>query len=512
MKENAEYAKKPGYIKVAALSLLACVGSIFVLWSAHDNLLGWDEVDYVQAALLGVKANMMEEYSLSPSAYLEFSRAKLKKQSPHLPLNYDEDIDTLLKRHYHPPFVVLLLANIPGLNNERVARSVQLIGALLLTLAIFFSYWSISSTPGLFGGAVVSVLVVWLNLNLFWTLSFHGWAAVWVTTTATALSRFLNGNNLIWGVILCVSLALSLLTLETGIFVILIVFAYLIAWKRLVGSKNSAWLSWKKIVVGAGLVGLIIFVFWPGAVLKASLIKIPALYAYRIIRGDEYANVPGMWKGLIRSLLPILLVFGAFIWVLVKDRSRLKYWAPFLVLGVLYTLILARFALSPGYLLPGLAPLVCLVGSVTDQLQTNLGRVAIFAVTVLLIVATGTHNLAQAEDQRVREDLQWLGKLMSNRESLADGAHIYQFYLGQGYRIEPLSLSYNAESLLRRERGEYRELRDDEIAGKLVIIQKRPQQLIGGAAARSLENCLQVEGNHVMVWDCNNTNLKSKAR
>jgi hypothetical protein len=504
--------EKSAYLKVAALALSVWMGSVFVLWSAHDNLLGWDEVDYVQAAMLGLKANMLEEYSLSPAAYLEFSRAKLRRQSPHLPSNYHEDRDTLLKRHYHPPLVVLLLAGFPDLNNERVARSVQLIGAFMLTLAIFFSYWSLSTSPGLLGGAVVSVFVIWMNLNLFWTLSFHGWAAVWVTTSATALSLLLNGRNLIWGVILCLSLALSLLTLETGIFVILIVFAYLVLWKRLVGPKNSDWLNWKQIVVGAGLIGLIIFIFWPGAILKASLIKIPALYAYRIVRGDEYANVPGMWRALIQSLLPMVIVIGSFVWALAKDRGRLKYWAPFLVLGLLYTLILARFALSPGYLLPGLAPLVCLVGSMTDQLRTNLGRLTIFGATVLLILATGTHRLARAEDQRVREDLEWLGELMLNRESFADGGHIYQYYLGPSYTIQPISLSYDAKSLLRRERGEYRELRNDELAGKLVIIQKRPQQLIGGAAAKSLENCLQFDRNHVTVWDCNNTGLKSNAR
>lgn len=487
--------------RLSLIAVLVGVASAILIWPSHRLLLGWDEVDYVNAAKLGIKANMLEQFSLSPVAYWEFSRAKLARRPPQLPPSYDEGRDTLLLRHYHPPLVVFLMSLLPDLNSERVARSVQLLGAFLLSLAIFFCYGSLTVKPTWPGLAILSSLTIWINLNFFRAISFHGWAAIWVTTTAAALILWLNSRARSWGWVLCASLALSFLTLETGVFIIGIVFLYLVFRYRLYIFKcHRAW--WKEIIVGACMIGLGVLIFWPGAILKASLVKIPALYAYRIVQGQEYANVPGMWKQILMALLPMSLVFPAVVWIFFKDRARMWYLAPLVVLGGLYAIILARFAISPGYLLPGFAPLICLVGIMTDQISSKIGRIGLLAATFYLIGASGVRHLVSAEDQSAREDLNWLAKVMMNREALVDGGHIYQYYLGPNYQIRTISLSYDAHSLFVRERGEYRSLRQDELVGRLVVAQKRPEQVIGGEAAQLLGNCLKFDRNHITVWDC----------
>ncbi len=488
--------------------------SVILLWPAHGALLGWDEVDYVNAAKLGIKANMLEQYSLSPASYLEFARAKSSGKSPNLPSDYDEDRDTLLLRHYHPPLVVLILAIIPDLNSERAARSVQLLGVLMLTLAIFFSYFSISSSPGWQGILIVSLFAIWMNISLFRTISFHGWAAVWIITTTTTLYLCLKSWTLLRGISLCVSLALGLLTLETGIFILVIVLAWLTLQTRLLAQVDGNKLGWREIGIGVCLVGLTVFAVWPGSILKASLVKIPALYAYRIVQGQEYANVAGLWRQLIDVLSPMVLVIISCVWVFFKDRNHSRYLTPVVIIGILYVLILARFALSPGYLLPGFAPLICFVGMMADQIQSKLGRLILSTSVLALVLATGAKQNLYAGDEKAREDVKWLGEIMINRQALVDGGHIYRHYLGQSYNIRAISVSYDAKSLLFRERGEYRKIKKDDLEEKLLVIQKRPQQVVGGSAMEMLSGCSQVDRNHIVVWDCRNgdSNLKARGR
>jgi hypothetical protein len=79
---------------------------VALLWQTHGALLSWDEVDYLDAAKLGVWANATDAGSLSPGEFVRFSLAKRSGRAVALPPGYDEERDPLLVRHYHPPFVV----------------------------------------------------------------------------------------------------------------------------------------------------------------------------------------------------------------------------------------------------------------------------------------------------------------------------------------------------------------------------------------------------------------------
>jgi hypothetical protein len=350
---------------------------------------------------------------------------------------------------------------------------------------------------------------------MFKTISFHGWAAIWITTSAGTLYLWRNNPRYITGLALCVSLALGLLTLETGIFVfgvvLGIVFGRLALQSGLFTGRESQRISWRQLIAGIFIVGLIVFAVWPGSIVKVSILKIPALYAYRIMQGQEYARVSGMSGQLIESLSPMIPAIIGCIWVLIKDRERRSRLAPVVMIGLLYALLLTPFALSPGYLLPGFAPLICFIGVSVDRIRLKSGRLALAGLALGLILATGVWRRADANDEMSREDLKWLAENLTNRQALVDGGHIYQHYLGRRYDIRTISLSYDAKSLLLRERGEYRELRKEEISNKLVVIQKRPQQSVDELDAGLLAECSKIDCNNIIVWDCSNSRFVQKA-
>lgn len=247
---------------------------------------------------------LREWIALPLSLYVTFALAKISGTDPTLPPGYDERRDPLILRHYHPPFVVLLLSGVLPSKSERVIRSVQLLGALAFTCSILLSYWSISGSTSWPGMLLTSLLALWMIRLMFSSVSFHGWEVVWTTTTAALMGRWLGVRKRALGVLLCASLALAVLTLETGLLVWAGAILCLAIWRARSSGGGGAAFRWCPFAVGILLMVLFVMVVWPGSVIKASLLKIPALYAYRIWLGEECAGVPGLLAEHLRSLLP----------------------------------------------------------------------------------------------------------------------------------------------------------------------------------------------------------------
>lgn len=478
--------------------LWLAVAALF--WRQHGVLLDWDEVDYVNAAKLGVWPNLTERGSLSPLDYLAFARSKFLGRSPILPVDYDEARDPLLLRHYHPPFAAVLLSPFSGMRSERVLRSVQLLGALAFISVVLLSYCSLSPSPTTAGCFTVSTLVAWAALLLFGSISMHGWAAVWVTAVAALLSRWLrNGQRGTW-VALCACMALALFTLETGLIVCVTVALCVLAWSP-AAVVAAAQLPWRRVMSGAALVALFVAALWPGVITKASLLKTVLLYTYRMKSGDEYASVPGKFLALVWTLLPIWLPsILAISWLFAADRGGARRWGPYAIVGSVYAVVLLRFALSPTYVLAAFGPLICVIGLGADGPRSFRVRTLVAGVCLLAIGSTTPFLLAKGGDRSARDDLRYLADVLREGEALVDGGHIYQYYLGPRYAIRPITVSYDGESLSVRESGVYRKLDKQDLAGKVVVLQKH--RVIGPALSSLLRGCRRTDRNTIRLYNC----------
>jgi len=491
--------RKPGMLALLIMGITTCLQ-----WPSQGHLLTWDEVDYVNAARRGAWSNMVERGSIGLVDYVEFARSKYWRREPRYPRWYDESRDPLLLRHYHPPLVVLMLSGLSASCNEHVLRSVQNVGTLFLIGVTLFSFSRLTAAPSWPGIVVVSLLALRMSLMLFSSLSFHGWAAVWITSSAALLSHWLNAQSRSVGIALCASLALAILTLETGLIVMAAVPLCLALWKAPTGGGELRAFPWRSLVTGGALISVIVLVIWPGAVVKASFLKIPALYLYRIWLGDEYASVSPNTSRLIRSLLPeIALGAMACLWLPVAGRSNARRWGPLLIVGGLYTVALARFALAPTYLIAAFGPIACAAGMAVDLNKSTVGRGIVMGAAVLTIGAAWPIGSATESDQAGRDDLLYLQNVLRGREALMDGEHIYRYYLGPGYSIRPITVSYEENTLTIRERGAYRRLGPEEIKGKVIVIQKSRRTFPSGTAARILlGGCPAEERRTILIYDC----------
>jgi len=494
------------FLALCALALLVWLAAVLLLWPSHGALLNWDEVDYVNAAGLGPWANMVEGGSLPISHFVAFAFAKITGRQFAFPEGYDESRDPLLLRHYHPPLVVLLLSPVSWTRSERTIRSVQLLGALALSCAVTLSYLSLSGPPGWSGILVVSLLVLWTILVVFTSLSFHGWEAVWTTASAALLGRWLSTRAKVVGVLLCASLAMAVVTLETGLLVWVAAVLSVLVWGGLFAAGRWVTLRRRHIAVGIVLTVVFVLVVWPGSVLKGSLVKIPAVYLYRIWLGEEYTGVIGGLPRTLGSLLP-LVVLGpaACFWLFLSHREHLPRWGPSVVVGGVYGLAMTRFALNPQYLLPALAPLIPLAGLAVDRISSSWGRTLIGMVALVLAGSAWPASIDSAGDRERRNDLRWLGGILRGREALVDGGHVLQYYLGRDYSIRPVTVSYRGESLLAREGGAYRPLGRGDVAGKVVVIQRSREQSFRKTESALLSGCSRIERAIVRVYDCSRT-------
>lgn len=494
------------HVRISLLILGAWGIAVWFLWPFHGTLLDWDEVDYVKAARLGGIANATEAGSLSPSEFFELGLAKLAGQEPHLPGWYDESEDPFLLRHFHPPFVVYLLSLVASSNSERLLRSVQILGSLFLIGATVMGYLYLDNGWSWAGCGVVACLGIWVSQILFRSISFHGWEAVWVSATATFASAWLaQSRSMAVGGLLCGSLILACLTLETGAFLLIGVTCGMLFWDRAALPGKRVMGSWGNVLVGTVIIIIGVILLWPGGVVKAALLKIPAMYLYRMKQGAEYAGVSELLPDLVRTLLPLVLTgAAACLWLILNDRPGIKKWGPPVVIAVVYVAAISRFALRPQYVLPALVPLIPLVGLSYDGLRSTGAKWAASSGVFMLTAALWPSTVALAMDAHAREDMKWLAVAMKARDNYVEGGHIYQHYLGSKYKIYPLTVS--PRGLTTRNGGVYRFLDERDVRGKIIVVQRgRPGLERWPIENMPLKDCERLVRQTVIVFDCGTT-------
>lgn len=487
------------------LATVLCATLTCILQRPHRTVLNWDEVSYVTAARLGWWPNAADTGSLSPGALLAFIRAKWRHQAPHLPEGYEEDLDPLLLRNLHPPFIVFLVVPFAWSMEEPVLRLGQLLGGWTLMGALLLAHRRTSSRPTHMGIVTVGVLGLWAAHLVFRSIQCHGWMTVWSVASAFALSQWLRGRERAWGVASSVFLALAITTLHTGLVVLAGAVVALLVLER---PDRQARRGWREAVGGGSITLIAVLVLWPGSVAKLSLLRIFAQYAYLMNIGKEWSGSRELvWQNSL-ALLPLLLLLPVVTWwVSVRQRSAVARWGPAFLIGGLYAIPVVPHMVTPTYLMPALGSLIPLGGWLVDEQRTRLTRRVLGGcVCALVALSWWGAPTANGEDSARREDLLWLESALRGHEALADGAHILRHYLGPGYPIGTLWVTYEGDALLVRERGEYRPLTTQDTRGRFVVIEARRAGFPAAAQRSSaLGGCALTARRTVLLFDCRNT-------
>lgn len=511
MRDQLEAASPPGPPKVTRRWIWLCalpiaVLTVVLLWPQHGRPLGWDEVDYATTAKLGAVANITDRGSLSAGDYLRFAGDKWDHRPARLPSGYTERLDPLVLRHYHPPAVPVVMAALAFLHGDRGARAVQMLGSMCLIGLVLFCYLRTSPRVTVLSGGVLLAGTGWASWQLFRYLQFHGWEAVCACLVGLALVNWIrDGGGRSESVKLCASLALAILALQSGIFLLIPVAVCVVLAARQTGARTP-W-SWLRgyLLPGFLLVTALVVLAWPGAIIRLSAIKIVLQYVYLIVRGQEYAsNQAGAGSPIV--IVPALIALAAIAYLFMSRRDEIGRWGPWALLGSVYVLVIFRVALDPRYLLPGIVPLFIVVAYALDALASR-ARLGVSALLAVVVIA-GFGNAVRTNRSDVRQDGLWRADLaflrtrLADTPSLMDGGHILRYYLHYS-NIEDITPSYDQASLFVRRQGAYLTLTDADLAGKYVGVLRSRLHFAGGAADQELSRrCPVIDRPTFRIWDC----------
>jgi hypothetical protein len=468
----------------------------------------WDEVDYVQASRLGLRANVWDDGSLSPREFVEFAMAKGRADAGAVPATYDEDADPLVRRHYHPPGIVALLSVVPIDRPEWALRLLQVAGGLLLIATLLWGYATLSPLPGFFGLAWIGAVAAWGAGLGFGSIQFHGWQAICSTLLAVLAVEWLRNPQTRTAIAAGIVLGAAALTLETAaILAVGLLFAFVLAGSFV--DRRTRVQGFALIVVVAVAV---VAISWPGALVKVSILKIAALYAYRMHLGQEYADVPNRARTLLLTLAPAVLATLVVVWGRLWSVRRVRlqadsqpdatYDATVLsVIGLSYILVLIPFALLPVYLLAGVAPLALAAACAIDTFQKQWIRWGTLGLGIGAILLSWNSSASERADRLKREDPRRLSAILNGRQAYVDGGHIYRFYLGSGVTIEPLTVAAGGQQLTVREHGAYRTLEPRDIRGSIVGLQRG--RIPAAQVPDTLRGCAdRGETETLRIFDC----------
>ena len=480
------------------------------LHPAGTRPLTWDEVDYVVAARAGTWANLIDQGAMGPLTFARFSLAKTGRgdaQAVADASGYVEDENLLSLRHWHPPGGLMLLAPaVAVVGAERGARLMQLGWAAILGLMMLAMLRDLAPKNGpLRAGGVMIALLDPLTRHSLLEAHVHVAVAVafllplwaWLRATRDPLeSRRLGelreagrggipsapmggrAGALVLGLTLGVLWSAAVVGPLWTVLWLGCLLIHRDARDWLFGGRGAGWM------LGGTLAAL--FVLWPGAFFKLSLVQTYALRLYAVVfQGGREWGSAGSALGAVARQEPALVFYAlvsvsALVFGLVRARrDALSTGAA----ATVFLAVIVPFAIIDRYLLP-LVPLavlcgVALVGSGDPEREAASPRsgwgaaAGTFAILLSWALGTGFSYPDPVHSEALRVEYARVERLASRGvEVLAEGGHMFRYYGPSGASsIKSVLVDYDGARLLQREGIRYDTVSLDHPAW--IVLQQR---------------------------------------
>lgn len=427
--------KRTDWILCAAIVGIA----LLVRLPGLDAIYDWDEVDYVRAADLGLGANYLGTGVLDFRSFAEKGAIKALHLGDDLisvPPGYRADRDPLVLAHWHPPLLVYATAaaRFMGGNPEWVARLPSLLFGLATVALLYVAAVMLLPHLGRSAGAAAALLLALMPVHVQASrvLSTHTMSSFWALAGVFFILWFRKDRNYAWLYAAAVTGGLTLLTTEffpslLGIAAVMIIVAPLVSPER-----ASVRVSWHVLGLLATF-ALTVVIGWPGGLLKLAWLQTLLMRAYnlRVMLPEEQ----GWAMEFLRDRPGWSAIFvAALAWAAVRLRRHeaRAFLYPVLIFSFLVFLgVLSIPFVNLVRAIPLIVPLCVIAGTAGAALwhESRPGRIVAGMVLAAVAIAAGQRALqapAAGNDKRLLQYLQDTGPQAS---VLADGGHVYRYYL-----------------------------------------------------------------------------------
>ena len=310
---------------------------------------GYDEADYMYAVSRGFWANYTDSPSISLSEFVrqgrgaagQFTSSKRQALSDYIRASGDVPF----YRHYHGPvstYLWIAATQLAG-TSENIPRMAAVFCHLAACFLVGCMAWALGGgNAGALLGFTASLLSPVLLRTAFFVQA-HTVYTLWVVASLGFAALAIRLRNIRWLYGSSISTAFAVCTIEYGAFLVFAVVASVWLARRQLAAEGG----WHPYVAPAAAgVGALLMI-WPGGLLKLTLMKNYAFFAYfALYRSSAYGSesLPALWwRTFSSSPVEWVVLIGGF--VLCCRRVGARWVLPF---GVYATLLVATVLLNRG--------------------------------------------------------------------------------------------------------------------------------------------------------------------
>jgi Dolichyl-phosphate-mannose-protein mannosyltransferase len=389
--------------KIDLLLLLLCIGACIVLYNPiiPKDYYGYDEADHMFAVSKGIYANYIDANTIPFRTFLRIGiQQGLQDQNRSSLSEYIRASDDItFYRHYHGPlyFYALTVSQYLFGSSEYTARWTSLLFLLVSIFAVYMGCFSLSKENPRVAAVIASVLLMCSSANIITTVEItaHGLYTLTAITTLIFMAKLLQTNDLRYWYCSIIAMAISFAVIEYAP-VLLLTFAICIFIERRRIFANWAGQEYKRLVIiSVALFIGVIFIIWPGAWLKLSLIKNYIFFAYVILAREGEFGTRDFWEVWWQRFSEFPLIYILIIPVIFLAALHIKrhiIYLPFLLYSIFMIAITFRnTAPSLHYISSLFPPLFILSGLIAGKYLENSKNLVKISFSVLVAVVFVTH-------------------------------------------------------------------------------------------------------------------------
>jgi hypothetical protein len=258
-----------------------------------------DEADYMYSLEKGFAAHCLDVNTMPFISFVKtgLSKGRQKGTATELSKMIRSSDDIFMYRHFHGPFYFYYMK----LGERLVGKSEHAVRSFTLVLQFFCSVITLagcllllSGAPHGRWGALLAAMCMLFSPTLFFTVSLvspHGMYVVLCLISLFLMAKGVIAKKEIFFFLSMTTIALAFVTLE---YAFLLLLCWFVSAGTLFLTDRTAFPHpWKFLLKSLGIWALVIFVLWPAAFLKLSLVKAYMFLAYFVIvRGHIYTSTP----------------------------------------------------------------------------------------------------------------------------------------------------------------------------------------------------------------------------
>ena len=357
----------------------------------------YDAADYMYAASKGLYANYIDRNAIPFSTFIRkgLNKGLKKKERTSLSEFLRGSDDISFYRHYHGPlyFYVISLSNRILGESEFLSRWTSLLFWIISVAACYMGCLFLLEKEKRMSAILSSSFMLFSTTNIETSsqITPHGLYVLTVIVSLFLISKFLITKKLIFFYLAIVATAFAFLAIE---YALLLLFTLIISvWlqgRELFSSWSSKDFLVRAVIVPAALFFGTIFVVWPAALLKLSLVRNYIFFAYfAVVRGGEYGT-QAFWEvwinRFVHSPVEYFLLIPATALAILRVKQH-RWYLPFLIYPFLVFICTFRnTSTSPTYISSLLPPLFILSGIVIADLLGKLAKPKRKVVSTIIVL------------------------------------------------------------------------------------------------------------------------------